>query len=87
MSMKELINHGFVIKEYGYDIYSIAKAYEQLPEDSKDKTLYLKDLKRYSDSINSLALVISQIIEVEEMNESKKNNQKKNTLNLEMSSL
>ena len=74
MSMKELISHGFVIKEYGYDIYSIAKAYEQLPEDSNDKILYLKDLKRYSDSISSIAHAISEIIEVEEMIASKKNN-------------
>lgn len=78
--MKELISHGFVIKEYGYDIYSIAKAYDQLPEDSNDKSLYLKDLKRYSENINSLAYAISKIIEVEEMNESKKIINKKTSL-------
>jgi len=70
--MKELISHGFVIKEYGYDIYSIAKAYNQLPADSQEKTLYLKDLRRYSDNINSIAQVISKIIEVEEFRESEK---------------
>ena len=72
MSMKELISHGFVMKEYGYDLYSIAKAYNQLPEDSNDKILYLKDLKRYSDNITSIAQAISKIIEVEESNEIKK---------------
>jgi hypothetical protein len=73
MSMKELMSHGFVMKEYGYDLYSIAKAYNQLPEHSNDKILYLKDLKRYSENINSVAQAITKIIEIEEANEIKKN--------------
>ena len=66
MSMKELMSHGFVIKEYGYDLYSIAKAYNQLPEHSSDRELYLKDLKRYSENINSIAQAITEILEAEE---------------------
>lgn len=73
MSIRELINHGFVIKEYGYDLYSIAKAYDQLPEDSNDKIIYLEDLKRYSENINSIAQAISKIIEIEEIDEVKRN--------------
>lgn len=69
MSMKELISHGFVIKEYGYDLYSIAKAYNQLPEHSNERGLYLKDLKRYSENINSIAKAISKVIEAEEENQ------------------
>jgi hypothetical protein len=65
MSMKELMSHGFVIKEYGYDLYSIAKAYDQLPEGSSDKILYLEDLKRYSKNISSIAQAISKILEEE----------------------
>ncbi len=72
MSMKELMSHGFVIKEYGYDLYSIAKAYNQLPEQSNERGLYLKDLKRYSENINSIAEAISKVIEDEEEKENKK---------------
>jgi hypothetical protein len=73
MSMKELMSHGFVIKEYGYDLYSIAKAYNQLPDHSNERELYLKDLKRYSENINGIAQAISKIIENEEVKEKNKN--------------
>lgn len=73
MSMKDLINHGFVIKEYGYDLYSIAKAYEQLSKKSKNRQLYLKDLKRYSDNISDIAHDVSEIIANEILVEEKSN--------------
>jgi len=77
MSIKELISHGFVIKEYGYDLYSVAKAYNQLPEDSSssERKLYFKDLKRYSHDISNLAEEIEKIIatvEAEEMKNEKR---------------
>lgn len=72
MPMKELMRHSFAIKEYGYDLSTVAKAYDELPENTKEKALYLKDLRRYSDNINSISKIISKIIESEEEKENEK---------------